>query len=1064
MYLEKLEIQGFKSFANKNQLKFSGPINNNKRGITAIVGPNGSGKSNIADAVRWVLGEQSIKTLRGKKSEDIIFSGSDKKSRLGLAEVSLFLKNNDDQKIKLNPSEEIITTDNSEISPFDYDELIITRRLSRSGDSEYLINNSRVRLTDIQMLLAKANIGQKTYSIIGQGMVENFLNISATERKEFFDEATGIKPFQIKRDSALNKLEKSHDNLNQVDMLLSEIKPRLKMLTRQVERLKKRDRLEIELKNKQKKYYQGQHQEISQQLDKVNVIILELENKQRDTLGKLTKISETNKLLEQSIGNPEEEKWQRELQGQQEEHNQLIKQLAKIQAELSTSLESQGKFDVSWLKQKQAELKTELHRLEELIAHEEPTSWRQQEAELKLRWQDLQQKSVHQEQREQEKITLNQKKDELNRQLAKVEIILETKKNLNNADQAGSLEAKKIELNNLLTEINQALNDLSISEENKKNKTLKQELFTLEIEVKSWQDKLINLNQELKNKANQGLGKSAISETIDQFLNQLEKIEQEKDLATIKKLINQAKTEFSHKISKVMTEAEEPILAQIKTAQEEIIALNEQKQQLSAKLNKNELIIMSQQEKQNYLNAKKIDLENNLQIINNQLKDLAGDSTIQDLINDKQKINNEIIKIEGQLINLQSSTNNNLGQEKQDLLNNLNDCRLKISSQEEKVKLLKHSQENINRELEEIINKITKGEQGLKGETLTIDQQKLESLLTVNQEKLKKTKEALVKINNDKQASNRQLLVNQQQIDELRRLLEGLNSQLHEQQLIIARQETRLEDLENSLKNEGLSLGAVKNFIDEENLQFSPDDLWKKINDLKRQLEQIGGIDPETETEYAETKDRFDFLSQQTTDLRQAINSLEQIINDLDEQIKSRFAKEFKIITEKFSQYFSILFDGGQAKIIKIEESEEEDTEENSGIINNLKRWKKKSALGLSGIDIQATPPGKKIQSIAMLSGGERALTAIALICAIISANPSPFVVLDEVDAALDEANSARLAKILDDLSNQTQFIIITHNRATMRQAEILYGITMQQDGVSRLLSVKLEEAIAAES
>src|SRR3989339_27126 len=222
MYLEKLEIQGFKSFATKNVLVFPGMLGKDKRGITTIVGPNGSGKSNVADAIRWALGEQSMKTLRGKKAEDIIFSGSDKKGKLGMAEVSLFLNNESRQ------------------APIDYSQIIITRRLYRNGDSGYMINNNRVRLSDIQILLAKANFGQKTYSVIGQGVVEGFLNFSITERKEFFDEATGVKQYQIKRDASLNKLRGALENLNQVEMLTSEIEPRLKSLTRQVDKIRKR--------------------------------------------------------------------------------------------------------------------------------------------------------------------------------------------------------------------------------------------------------------------------------------------------------------------------------------------------------------------------------------------------------------------------------------------------------------------------------------------------------------------------------------------------------------------------------------------------------------------------------------------------------------------------------------------------------------------------------------------------------------------------------------------------------------------------------------------------------
>jgi chromosome segregation protein len=309
---------------------------------------------------------------------------------------------------------------------------------------------------------------------------------------------------------------------------------------------------------------------------------------------------------------------------------------------------------------------------------------------------------------------------------------------------------------------------------------------------------------------------------------------------------------------------------------------------------------------------------------------------------------------------------------------------------------------------------------------------------------------------------------------------------LNELKINSTRYETKLEDLEVDIRKD---LGGLKEVEGKRHVgQISAEAASEKINQIKHQLEQIGGIDPETTKEYAETKERFDFLSGQVKDLADGIKSLEKIIQELDLTIKERFDKEFKIISQKFEEYFKILFNGGVAKIIKVVEEENPgETDENlsqrekksdgkleneSGLAGNeqakqdagtrkIKFLKKHNATGLAGIEIQATPPGKKIRSISMLSGGERALTAIALICAIISANPSPFVVLDEVDAALDEANSERLAKILDDLSHKTQFIVITHNRASMRRANVLYGITMGEDGVSKLLSVKLEEVKA---
>jgi len=338
MYLERLEIQGFKSFANKNKLIFSGLIGDQKRGLTAIVGPNGSGKSNVADSIRWALGEQSLKTIRGKKSEDVIFSGSDKKGQLGMAEVSLCLNNSEAIKNKSSIPEKIEKEEDLDQMILSCPEIIITRRIYRSGESEYLLNNNRVRLSDIQMLLAKANFGQKTYSVIGQGMVENFLNTSAAERKDFFDEATGVKQFQIKRDSALNKLEASYENLQQVEMLLTEIRPRLKSLTRQVEKLKRRDEISNNLHEIQLNYYGWLWQDINQKLDKANNHFLILEKNKLEEEKKLDKLNEELNKIRTTNNFQEINELQPRLKELENQRNQFQKQLAKLQAELEIQL------------------------------------------------------------------------------------------------------------------------------------------------------------------------------------------------------------------------------------------------------------------------------------------------------------------------------------------------------------------------------------------------------------------------------------------------------------------------------------------------------------------------------------------------------------------------------------------------------------------------------------------------------------------------------------------------------------------------------------------------------
>ncbi|NCQ16363.1 AAA family ATPase [Candidatus Falkowbacteria bacterium] len=879
MYLEKLEIQGFKSFANKNTLVFPGLLGRDLRGITSIVGPNGSGKSNIADAVRWALGEQSMKTLRGKKSEDIIFSGTDKKNRLGMAEVSLYLNNEDRQ------------------APLDYSQVVLTRRLYRDGLSEYLLNNGRVRLADVQILLAKANFGQKTYSVIGQGMVEGFLNTTLAERKEFFDEATGVKQFQLKRDDSLNKLINSYENLNQAAMLLSEIEPRLRSLTRQVNKLKRRHEIGAELKELQVSYYSKIWHEIKEKFDDYNKKFLEIEKIKQEKEKKGANLNrELNQLEQQSQTNLEFSSRQQELNERQSQKEIINKQLAKLEAELEVKLESSGQFDLSWLVNKSGEIKKD-----RLNTDEETTGLEKNIEREKKVLVDL----------EKEKETINSKINQFNQELLK-----------SSSSAAGQGLGK----------INQELKSL--------NELLKQ------------------------------------SETSD-------------DLANIKNIIKQIRRKVKLILGLAGAELEKENLAE---TQKKLMALTAEKEEIMVKIN---------------------------------------------------------------------------------------ESTFRISARSERVKLLKEKTAQLERELNDIENKLKDNQGAIKAGGKEAAAGRLKQQAAELDEKINSLKEALNAFSAKESQQRAKLFALQKNLQSLQTETNGLINQLNELKVNATRYETKLEDLEAEIRN---SYGNLKEVMAKS--LDGPVDVEAalgKINSLKRQVDQIGGIDPEIEKEYLETKERYDYLKNQADDLSGAIASLEKIIKELDAIIKEKFDEQLKTISAKFEEYFKILFNGGQAKIIKVltEDLMENQTEKEEDEIaeaaaepapaedkyaDNLKRIKylqKYNATGLAGIEIMATPPGKKIKSIAMLSGGERALTAIALICAIISCNPTPFVVLDEVDASLDEANSERLARILDDLSHKTQFIVITHNRASMRRANILYGVTMAESGVSKLLSIKLDEAKA---
>lgn len=881
MYLEKLEIQGFKSFANKNLLKFPGFIDASRRGITAVVGPNGSGKSNVADAVRWVLGEQSMKMLRGKKSEDVIFSGSDKKGKLGMAEVSIYLNNEDKQ------------------APIDYSELVITRRLYRNGDSEYLLNSNRVRLSDIQILLAKSKFGQKTYSVIGQGMVEGFLNTSLSERKEFFDEATGVKQYQIKRDESLNKLRGSYENLIQAQMLIKEIEPRLKSLTRQVSRLKKRDIIEKELKSEQLVYYSKIWHEINNKFSRYNNEFLELEKTKFDKDKKLTGLNRQLAILEKEGGSADKlSKLQEELNVAQAKKDGFSTQLAKLEARTEIKLEANGKFDLSFLINKKTDLAKEIELLEEEI--------------------ETQDKRI---------------------------IISEAA--VKETMSGCAAISKKIE----------------------------------------------GLNQQLK-AANEKAGEfKPVHDRLRRVAGKLGEARGHEDMGQIKAIIKEIESEIR-----------------------ELIAIAGQAGGEST-------------------------------------KEAAGLKELYESLERAVK-------------------------EKDEIIVKINENNLRITARTERVKLLKEKQNNLKAEISKVEQKLEQQSNDFDLDSIHEQQAKIkQDLMNVNEEVVN-IKKAIVEITDQDEAARSKLFQLQKDYSTMQQEINLVNNKLNELKINSTRYETKLEDLEIEIREEYGDLGNIKsNSLNEET---EPAKSKEKISQLKRQLELIGGIDPEVEGEYNETKERFDFFSNQISDFTNAVKSLREIIKELDLTIKAQFDKEFKVIADNFAKYFKILFNGGSAKIIKVMEKEEpeksKDLEENPELTDNgdqdkveegeigiadlkkIKFLQKHNAIGLAGIEIQATPPGKKIKSIAMLSGGERALTAIALISAIISSNPSPFVVLDEVDAALDEANSERLARILDELSLKTQFIVITHNRASMRKANILYGVTMGNDGVSKLLSIKLDE------
>lgn len=749
MYLQKIEMQGFKTFANRTVLEFL-PPKDDMRGITAIVGPNGSGKSNIADAVRWVLGEQSMKLIRGKKAADVIFSGSEKRARSGFAEVSLTLNNEDKQ-----------------VPGFEYDEIIISRRLYRDGESEYLINKNKVRLADINMLLAQANFGQRTYSVIGQGMVDAVLVATPKERKEFFDEAAGVKQYQLKREASVRKLENSEENLKQAELVLGELEPRMRYLSRQARRLEERAKLESELIALEYDYFGTLHHQIRGEMNDIDA---------------RTKTVEADRKRKES------------------EIEKLRKDLAEMETEETTS-DGLMKLQKSY---------------EELL--EKRNALREKEIQLKNR---------------------------IELELAK----------------AKAASEKPVKLPMAIEKVISSIEGFS-----KKH------------------DRLVK------------------------------RIMMSDDLTRAKKAAEEL-AELGEDIGRLVQELKSP----------------------------------GHEEKSD---KAKIEIPKGLE------KEL-------DLVS------KEVVSMASALTKLQD--------EMQDWGKKESEKRADFFETQKKL-------------------------QALQSELFTLDRH------------------------------------------------------LSDHRVERARVETRLESLKREAE-EALEDKAAEALSAKAKSGLDMREASTKLHKLRTQVASIGSIDKTVVEEHREARERYDFLTTQVKDLRQAKVQLETMIIDLDELIKKRSDEAFRKINREFDAYFKKLFEGGTASLKKIEQEAEDETEPSENDPLEEKPAKKRVAETWLGLDIYANPPGKRVKNIHVLSGGERALTSIALICAILTTNPSPFVVLDEVDAALDESNASKFSQIILELSHSTQFLLITHNRYTMEKGQVLYGVTMADDSSSRILSIKLEDA-----
>ncbi|HBG81906.1 TPA: hypothetical protein DDW69_03635 [candidate division CPR2 bacterium] len=1030
MYLKKIELFGFKSFAGKYSLDF-------EPGIVGVVGPNGSGKSNISDAIRWVLGEQSYKLLRAKKSEDVIFAGSAKKSRSSFAEVSLLFDNSDNK------------------APIDFNEVSISRRLYRNGDNEYMINGKKARLFDIQELLAKAGFGRSSYSVIGQGMVDQFLFLGAEERKAFFSEAAQVKQFELQKDQAVRKLSATEQNLVRVQDIVTELEPRLRVLKSQFKRAEAREEFVNELTGLQEKYYAAVWGEIDskllinkenfneldkeaasikKELDQINKELDESLSKERQKVENLRKLRLE---LEQKLAQRESIRGRQIQISSQLEVKRVLanlntKELEKDIEKLNIRLKDVS-FIIGNLQSELYEETTKLHGAEERLKDLNESARKKQDQRLEslknLRAEI--DKNVREKEDIREKYLQVSSKLDVNRAMTGVSL-----KDLENLahEKKSKLDDLIKEMGNLVKELESKVSGLEeaenrLEETNDKLKNYEEIIQNLKKETKFDQlafadefnvfyDLFLSLIAKVQNVGSfdelSGL-KSLLADTEKKLKDLLGKVKPEKSdtfnkIVDLEKEINskvRVKQELYEQIDLFRSEASK-IKAVVSAKEFEEKNINEEIRQLNEKINKIRGAGKEISELEKNLSELKTDLdkkEKEINTLKEELREVEKEEDINGSSNLRQEIYSLIDAFRADISGVKMDVRAREAEKRE------------LSEEIEKLKGKMQDSVEANKE----VNEISSFSEGLKKE------------LDLKEKEIEKQRDELNKVEGEGLRSEGTSELTSK-IRSKQSLIHEIEGQISSLKIEIAKLETKKDDLEYEAKKElgttfveNLESGKIK-IVDLPKDIFL--DLERKIEKLNIKVISIGDIDPLVREEYMEVDERYVFLSGQLVDLSRAKEDLSKVIEELDRQIKNQFNAAFNKIAQNFSRYFEILFVGGKAEL-KI------DAEGN--------------------IDISAKPPGKRMDNINALSGGERTLTALSLLAAILDLNPSPFVVLDEVDAALDESNTERFLKIIKELSKKTQFVFITHNRETMKVTDILYGVTMDENHISSLLSVKLE-------
>lgn len=1179
MPLDALIINGFKSFADKTTIKFNS-------GITGIVGPNGSGKSNITEAIRWVMGEGSAKSLRGENMKDIIFAGSQFRAPLNSAQVTLIF-NNRDRQLEINN-----------------DEVSITRKILRNGESEYLINNRKVRLRDIRDLFIEMGMSQDSLAIISQGKVDQILNSKPEARRSLFEEAAGVLHFKQQKQAALRELDKTNDNLIRINDLVKELEDRVEPLAEQSSLAKQYKFQKNQLDEKMKqllairlKELEDERQEVTKVANENNKLLAKLdeevkkskselegkksqsnllqdkkENQQQVVLNLTQEIADLNTQLqikqqsskyneatkaeytlqkEELLTNKKQfttraESLQKQAEKQQENLQKLQVEINKLQQNLTTDpnvlnqrLDNLRNDYIENL-QKQANLHNEVINLQKerdrlensTVVENEEVITKLEDARILLkkiseRRENLQskkqnlQQEVNNGQAQQEKLEqkirkLSQRKNELTAHLNEYQAQVEALKKLQQRHEGYYFGVKYV-LNHLdefsgivgvigelitfpeklqaalttalgsgvqnLVALNQisardAINRLKITHSGRATflplDGLRQHNIPAStLKILAGLDGFLgvasdlvatNSKHDLKNAINYLLGNVLIVENLEVALRVQKRIGNYYRIVTLDgdiispggSMTGGARNQRNN--SPLATNSEiDKLIKQISRIQEKLNKLTNSMAEVNNNLDK-----ITQQNTALSNKFTKVSEEYNQANFEyqGQDKEVKRLELLQQEQSEGQKLKaKELKKMQRNLTALQDDevkVSEKIASQKQqmtELKKSLADFdtayskfQNEISELKAKYAVEKNKQENLIEQQNQLRTQIQNADK-----QINVLTGKIEQLVPIAADVVKKLQEQLKQLEKQKQAANERLISTNEELGKLTAQIGNLESIANRNYEL--RKDAALEQEQTSVKQAKIS-EKMNHYLTQLRQDYSltyeaalklvkqPADteyksqLEKDIHLHKMSLDDIGPVNLQAIEEYEDVKSRYDFLNDQQEDLLTARKNIETSMTQLDDEVKTRFEATFKEIAKSFEKIFPVMFGGGNARLMLTQP-------------DNLLE---------TGIEIIAQPPGKKLQNLSLLSGGERALTAITLLFAMLQVNPVPFCILDEVEAALDEANVSRFAQFLNEYDFATQFIVITHRRGTMQKADNLYGVVMQESGVSQVLSVSLNE------